>query len=241
MSQRGRRYSEALKAVDRERLYGAREAIKVLQGLPQSKFDETVELSIKLGVDPRKADQMVRGAVSLPKGTGKTVRVAVFAKGQAATRAREAGADIVGEQDLAERITGGWLEFDAVVASPDMMPVVGRLGRVLGPRGLMPNPKSGTVTDDVARAVDDIKGGRVEYRTDRHGNLHLVIGKRSFSEDDLVTNYAAVLDEVQRAKPAAAKGRYLRGITLAATMSPGIRIDPARSKELEEELQPAGG
>lgn len=241
MAKRGRRYTEALRGVDRERLYGAREAIKALKGFPQSKFDETVELSIKLGVDPRKADQMVRGAVSLPKGTGKTVRVAVFAKGQAAAQAREAGADIVGEQDLAERITGGWLEFDAVVASPDMMPVVGRLGRVLGPRGLMPNPKSGTVTEDVSRAVDDIKGGRVEYRTDRHGNLHLVIGKRSFSEDDLVTNYAAVLDEVQRAKPAAAKGRYLRGITLAATMTPGIRIDPARSKELEEELQPAGG
>ena len=241
MAKRGRRYAEALTAVDRERLYGAREAIKVLKGLPESKFDETVELSIKLGVDPRKADQMVRGAVSLPKGTGKTVRVAVFAKGQAANQAREAGADVVGEQDLAERISGGWLELDAVVASPDMMPVVGRLGRVLGPRGLMPNPKSGTVTEDVAKAVHDIKGGRVEYRTDRHGNLHLVIGKRSFSEDDLVVNYAAVLDEVQRAKPAAAKGRYLRGITLAATMTPGIRIDPARSKELEEELQPAGG
>lgn len=241
MAKRGRRYNEALNAVDRERLYGAREAIKVLKALPQPKFDETVELSIKLGVDPRKADQMVRGAVSLPKGTGKSVRVAVFAKGPAATQAREAGADIVGEQDLAERITGGWLEFDAVVASPDMMPVVGRLGRVLGPRGLMPNPKSGTVTEDVARAVADIKGGRVEYRTDRHGNLHLVIGKRSFAEDDLVANYAAVLDEVQRAKPAAAKGRYLRGITLAATMTPGIRIDPARSKELEEELAPTQG
>jgi large subunit ribosomal protein L1 len=220
--------------VDRERLYSPREAIELLKSLPDSKFDETVELSVRLGVDPRKADQMVRGALSLPKGTGKTARVVVFARGEKATQAREAGADEVGDEDLAQRIQGGWLDFDAAVATPDMMPVVGKLGRILGPRGLMPNPKSGTVTDDVARAVRDIKGGMVEYRTDRHGNLHLVLGKKSFPAADLAENYAAVLDEIVRAKPAAAKGRYLKGITIASSMGPGIRIDPARSKDVEE-------
>jgi len=239
VTQRGKRYAEAIKAVDRERLYPPREAIRLLKSIPGPKFDETVELSIRLGVDPRKADQMVRGAVSLPKGTGKTMRVVAFAKGAKATQAEEAGADVVGEQDLADRISGGWLDFDAVVASPDMMPVVGKLGRVLGPRGLMPNPKSGTVTDDVGRAVGDIKGGRVEYRTDRQGNLHLIIGKRSFDEASLVDNYLAVLDEVGRAKPSAAKGRYVKAITLAGTMTPGIRIDPAKSKDLEDELEAA--
>jgi large subunit ribosomal protein L1 len=234
MSITGKRYKEALEKVDRDHLYSPLEAIRTLKELPSAGFDETVELSVRLGVDPRKADQMVRGALSLPKGSGKTVRVAVFAKGAKATEAREAGADEVGDDDLAERIQGGWLEFDAAVATPDMMPVVGRLGRVLGPRGLMPNPKSGTVTDDVAKAVSDIKGGMVEYRTDRHGNLHLILGKKSFSEGDLVANYAAVLDEIIRAKPAAAKGRYLKGITLASTMGPGIRIDPMRSKDVED-------
>jgi large subunit ribosomal protein L1 len=225
--------------VDRDHLYGPGEAIKLLKELPSTKFDETVELNLRLGVDPRKPDQMVRGAISLPKGTGKSMRVAVFAKGESAKDAETAGADVVGAEDLAERIQGGFLEFDAVVASPDMMPVVGKLGRVLGPRGLMPNPKSGTVTPDVAKAVSDIKGGRVEYRTDRHGNLHMIIGKRSFPAEDLVQNYLAVVDEVQRAKPAAAKGRYLKSVTLSTTMGPGIRIDTTKVKDLDEDLQPA--
>ena len=235
---RGKRYEEALKAVDRDRLYGAGDAIRALKSLPATKFDETVELSMRLGVDPRKADQMVRGAVSLPKGTGKAIRVAAFAKGDKAKAARDAGADVVGDDDLAERISGGWLDFDAAVASPDMMPVVGRLGRVLGPRGLMPNPKSGTVTEDVGKAVKDLKGGLVEYRTDRHGNLHLIIGKRSFSEGDLATNYVTVMDEVLRAKPAAAKGRYIKSVTLSTTMGPGIRIDPGKFKDVELEAAP---
>ncbi|MEA2505502.1 MAG: large subunit ribosomal protein [Actinomycetota bacterium] len=238
MGKQGRRFQAASEKVDRDHLYGPGEAIKLLKDLPSPKFDETVELNLRLGVDPRKADQMVRGAISLPKGTGKSMRVAVFAKGEKAKDAETAGADIVGAEDLAERIQGGFMDFDAVVASPDMMPVVGKLGRVLGPRGLMPNPKSGTVTPDVAKAVSDIKGGRVEYRTDRHGNLHLIIGKRSFPEADLVQNYLAVIDEVQRAKPAAAKGRYLKSVTLSTTMGPGIRIDTTKIKDLDEDLQP---
>jgi large subunit ribosomal protein L1 len=227
MASRGRRYAQALEAVDRSRLYPPREAIGVVKGQPQAGFDETVEMNLRLGVDPRKADQMVRGAVSLPKGTGKTVRVAVFAQGDQARAAGEAGADVVGAEDLVERIQGGWLEFDAAVAAPSMMPLVGRLGRILGPRGLMPNPKSGTVTEDVAKAVRDLKGGLVEYRTDRQGNLHLIIGKRSFSEEDLLENFSTVVDEVSRAKPAAAKGRYLKSITVSTTMGPGVRVDPA--------------
>jgi large subunit ribosomal protein L1 len=184
---------------------------------------------------------MVRGAISLPKGTGKTIRVAVFAKGEKAKEAKDAGADVVGDEDLGERINSGWLEFDAAVATPDMMPVVGKLGRVLGPRGLMPNPKSGTVTDNVAKAIGDLKGGLVEYRTDRHGNLHMIVGKKSFSEEDLAQNYLTVIDEILRAKPASSKGRYLRSVTLSTTMGPGIRIDPAKAKDLEEtELQPTG-
>jgi large subunit ribosomal protein L1 len=230
----GKRFKEAIEKVDRDHLYGPREALTILKSLPSAKFDETVEVSIRLGVDPRKADQMVRGSLSLPKGTGKTMRVAVFAKGEKATQAREAGADEVGDEDLATKIQGGWTDFDATVATPDMMPVVGKLGRVLGPRGLMPNPKSGTVTDDVAKAVRDIKGGMVEYRTDKSGNLHMILGKKSFDETDLVENYAAVLDEVVRAKPSSSKGRYLKSITLSSTMGPGIRIDPLRSRDLEE-------
>ena len=234
MTKRSKRYAQALETVDRQRLYTPREGLRTIKSLPERRFDETVEVNMRLGVDPRKADQMVRGSVSLPKGTGKSVRVAVFAKGEKATEARDAGADVVGDEDLAERIQGGWLEFDAAVATPDMMPVVGRLGRVLGPRGLMPNPKSGTVTNDVGKAVGDIKGGMVEYRTDRHGNLHLVIGKRSFSEDDLAANYAAVIDEVVRAKPAASKGRYLKSITLSTTMGPGIRVDTTKAKDVDD-------
>ena len=232
----GKRLAEAHEKVDRDHFYSPREAVKLLKDLPDAKFDETVELSIRLGVDPRKADQMVRGAVSLPKGTGKTMRVVVFAKGEKATQAKDAGADEIGDDDLAKRIQEGWLDFDAVVATPDMMPVVGKLGRVLGPRGLMPNPKSGSVTDDVAKAVGDVKGGRVEYRTDKNGNLHLIVGKKSFSADDLLDNYAAVIDEIYRAKPAAAKGRYVRSVTLSSTMSPGIKIDPQKSKDFAEEV-----
>jgi large subunit ribosomal protein L1 len=235
MGNRGKRFEQSISNVDREALYPPREAIKVLKGFPDAKFDESVELSIRLGVDPRKPDQMVRGSLSLPKGTGKTMRVAVFAKGEKAKLAEEAGADIVGDDDLAERIQGGWLEFDSVVATPDMMPTVGKLGRLLGPRGLMPNPKSGTVTDDVAKVVADIKGGMVEYRTDKNGNLHMIIGKKSFSQDDLAENYIAVLDEIIRAKPASSKGRFLKSITLSSTMSPGVRIDPLKSKDLVEE------
>ena len=239
-SKNGKRYASALERVDREKLYGPGEAIKLLKSLATTKFDETVELNIRLGVDPRKADQIVRGSLALPKGTGKTMRVVAFAKGDKAKEAEAAGADAVGEEDLAERIQGGWMDFDAVVAAPDMMPVVGKLGRVLGPRGLMPNPKSGTVTDDVGKAVSDIKGGQIEYRTDKSGNLHLIIGKRSFPEDDLTQNYVTVIDEILRAKPAAAKGRYLKSVTLSTTMGPGIRIDPAKSKDLSEELEEAG-
>ena len=235
MAKKGKKYRDAATNVDPDQLYGPRDAIEMLKGFPDRKFDETVELSIRLGVDPRKADQMVRGAVSLPAGTGKSVRVAVFAKGENATAAKEAGADEVGAEDLAEKISGGWMDFDATVATPDMMPVVGKLGRVLGPRGLMPNPKSGTVTDDVGRAVRDIKGGQVEYRTDRHGNVHLILGKKSFSKEDLAKNYLTVIDEVVRAKPASAKGRYLKGIAIATTMGPGIRIDPTKAKDVEEE------
>ncbi|MQB01256.1 MAG: 50S ribosomal protein L1 [Actinobacteria bacterium] len=237
MAKRGKRYTEALSKVDRDKLYSPVDAIRILHQLPTSKFDETVELSMRLGVDPRKPDQMVRGAFSLPKGTGKTVRVAVFAKGEKAREAEEAGADAVGADDLAERISGGWMDFDATVATPDMMPVVGKLGRVLGPRGLMPNPKSGTVTEDVAKTVTDLKGGLVEYRTDKNGNVHLIIGKRSFEDLDLAANYAAVIDELLRAKPAAAKGRYMKSITLSTTMGPGIRIDPARARDVEERLE----
>lgn len=236
----GKRFKEAAQKVDRDKLYAPREAFKLLKEFPSTKFDESVELSIRLGVDPRKPDQMVRGALSLPKGTGKTMRVIAFAKGEKAKDAETAGADVVGDDDLAERVNGGWLDFDAVVATPDMMPTVGKLGRVLGPRGLMPNPKSGTVTDDVGKVVRDIKGGLVEYRTDKHGNLHLIIGKKSFSPEDLAENYVAVIDEVMRAKPAASKGRYLKAIALASTMSPGIRIDPSKSRDLvEEELDTA--
>lgn len=233
MAKIGKRFTAAASAVDRDKLHTPAEAIGVLKSTPDAKFDETIELAVRLGVDPRKADQIVRGSVSLPKGTGKTARVIVFAKGEKATLAKEAGADEVGDDDLLTRVQGGWLDFDAVVATPDMMPTVGKLGRVLGPRGLMPNPKSGTVTDDVAKAVRDIKGGLVEYRTDRHGNLHMIIGKKSFSEADLLENYGAVVDEVVRAKPAAAKGRYLKSVTVSSTMGPGIRIDPAKAKVVE--------
>jgi large subunit ribosomal protein L1 len=231
---RGKRYDQAAALVDRDRLHVPDEAIKLIKEFPETKFDETVEVAIRLGVDPRKADQMVRGTVDLPHGTGKSVRVAAFAAGDKAREAREAGADVVGGEDLVEEVLKGNIDFDAAVATPDLMSAVGKAGRVLGPRGLMPNPKAGTVTFDIGKAVRDIKAGKLEYRTDRQGNLHLVIGKRSFDEKALRENYQTVIEEILRAKPAAAKGKYIKSVTLSTTMGPGIRIDPARARGLAE-------
>ena len=235
MSDRGKRYQESLSKVDREREYTPADAIKLLKELPTAKFDETVEVAFRMGVDPRKADQMIRGTVSLPHGTGRSVRVAAFAQGDKAREAQEAGADLVGGDDLVNEIIKGNIDFDAAVATPDMMSVVGKAGRVLGPRGLMPNPKAGTVTNDIGKAVRDIKAGRLEYRVDRQGNLHLVIGKRSFEEKRLLDNYLAVVDEVIRAKPSTAKGKYINTVTVSSTMGPGIKIDPNRVREVAEE------
>jgi large subunit ribosomal protein L1 len=239
MATTSKRYTDALRTFDRERLYGPAEAIDLLKATPSPKFDETVELAVKLGVDPRKADQMLRATISLPSGTGKPVRVAVFAAGEGATQAREAGADVVGADDLVERVQGGFMDFDVAIATPDLMGKVGKLGRTLGPRGLMPNPKTGTVTPDVAKAVQEFKGGRVEYRTDRYGNVHVPIGKKSFDRDGLLVNFRAVIDELNRAKPASSKGRYVKSLTVSSTMGPGVRIDPARLRNLDEELTPA--
>jgi len=224
----GKKFTDAAKRYDRDQLFTPTEALELVKTLAPAKFDETVEVAVRLGVDPRKADQMVRGTVALPAGTGKDVRVAVFAAGEAAQEARDAGADLVGADDLAERIQKGELGFDVAIATPDLMPMVGRLGRVLGPRGLMPNPKTGTVTTDVGRAVSEFKGGKVEYRTDRYGNVHVPIGKVSFTGEDLERNLRAVLDELQRAKPAAAKGKYLKKISLSSTMGPGVKVDTNR-------------
>ena len=232
---RGKRYREAAGLVDRERQYTPAEAIQVIRSLPEPKFDETVEVAVRLGVDPRKADQMVRGTVSLPHGTGRLIRVAAFATGDKAREAEEAGADVVGGEDLVNEVIKGNIDFDAAVATPDLMSLVGRAGRVLGPRGLMPNPKAGTVTMDIAKAVSEIKAGKLEYRVDRQGNLHLVVGKRSFDEQRLLDNYLAVIDEIIRAKPAAAKGRYLRSVTLSTTMGPGIRVDTNRVRDVAQE------
>jgi large subunit ribosomal protein L1 len=222
----GKKLTDAARRYDRTRLHEPQEAFELVKQLSSRNFDETVEASFRLGVDPRKADQMLRGTVSLPAGTGKDVRVAVFAAGDAAREAEEAGADVVGTDDLVDRIQKGFLDFDVAIATPDLMGQVGRLGRVLGPRGLMPNPKTGTVTNDVGKTVADFKGGKVEYRTDRHGNVHVPVGKVSFPVDSLVTNYGAVLDELTRAKPAAAKGKYLKGVTTSSTMGPGVKIAP---------------
>ena len=230
-----KRYADALRTFDREQLYGPAEAIDLVKDNAKAKFDESVELATRLGVDPRKADQMVRGTVSLPSGTGKPVRVAVFAAGPAAQEARDAGADIVGADDLVEQVQGGMMDFDVAIATPDQMGQVGKLGRVLGPRGLMPNPKTGTVTADVAKAVQEFKGGRVEYRTDRYGNVHVPIGKASFDKNALMANLRAVVDELNRAKPASAKGRYIKNMTVSSTMGPGVKVDPARLRGLEEE------
>ena len=235
MSNRGKRYIDAGRAFDRQRLYSAAEAVDLIRQLPHGKFDETVELAVRLGVDPRRADQIVRGTVALPAGTGKAVRVAVFATGDAAEAARAAGADVVGADDLVAQVQGGLLDFDVAIATPDLMGQVGRLGRVLGPRGLMPNPKTGTVTPDVANAVTEFKGGRVEYRTDKFGNVHVPVGKVSFERSALLENVAAVVDELLRAKPAASKGRYIRSLTLATTMGPGVKVDPNRARVTDED------
>ena len=232
----GKKYINALAQVNREQLVTVNEAVEKVKALATAKFDETVELAIRLGVDPRKAEQIVRGTISLPAGTGKTNIIAVFATGEAAQAARDAGADFVGGDDLVEKVAGGFLDFDIAIATPDLMGKVGGLGRVLGPRGLMPNPKTGTVTMDVAKAVGEFKGGRVEYRTDKVGNIHLRVGKASFVEGDLVRNIVAVVDELLRVKPASAKGRYLQAITISSTMGPGVKIDPARLHEHENEL-----
>jgi large subunit ribosomal protein L1 len=236
MTKRSKSYLAAAALIDRERLYAPLEAVRLAkQTTTTKKFDATVEVAMVLGVDPRKADQMVRGTVSLPHGTGKTARVAVFATGEKAEEAKAAGADIVGGDELIEQVSGGMLDFDAVVSTPDLMGKVGRLGRVLGPRGLMPNPKTGTVTVDVGKAVADIKGGKIEYRVDRQANLHFVIGKTSFSETQLVENYATALDEVLRSKPSSAKGRYLKKVAISTTMGPGILVDPARTRAGDDE------
>jgi large subunit ribosomal protein L1 len=224
----GKKFRAALAQFDRDQFYAPAEALGLVKSMASAKFDETVEIAIRLGVDPRKADQMVRGTVALPSGTGTAVRVAVFAAGEAAQAARDAGADIVGADDLAAEIEAGRIDFDLAIATPDLMPLVGRLGRVLGPRGLMPNPKTGTVTTDVGKAVGEFKGGKVEYRTDRYGNVHVRLGKVSFDAEAIEANFRAVIDEIQRAKPASSKGRYLKKVTVSSTMGPGVNVDTGR-------------
>lgn len=230
---RSKAYRAAAEKVNFDQLYSPEEGLAIVTSGASAKFDETVDVAIRLGVDPKKADQMVRGTVNLPNGTGKTARVLVFATGEKAEAARTAGADEVGDDDLIAKVQGGYLDFDSVVATPDMMGKVGRLGRVLGPRGLMPNPKTGTVTMDVAKAVSDIKGGKIEFRTDRYANLHFLIGKVSFGPERLAENYYAALDEILRLKPNSAKGRYLRKVTVSSTMGPGVQIDPASARVAE--------
>lgn len=239
MAKHGKAYVDAAKRYDRDQLHSPAEALEIVKSQATRTFDETVEVALRLGVDPRKADQMIRGTVSLPHGTGRAVRVAAFATGDAARDAQEAGADVVGADDLVARIEGGFLDFDVAIATPDLMPQVGKLGRTLGPRGLMPNPKTGTVTTDIGKAVSEFKAGKVEYRTDRYGNVHVPIGKVSFDVEALLANYHAVLDELLRAKPAAAKGRYVKSVVTSSTMGPGVRIDPSASR-LEESPKAAG-
>ena len=236
---RSKAYRASAEKIDETQVYSPEEALTLVKSNASAKFDETVEVAIRLGVDPRKADQMVRGTVNLPHGTGKTARVLVFANGDKAEAAKAAGADFVGSDDLLEKVAGGWLDFDAVVATPDLMGKVGRLGKVLGPRGLMPNPKTGTVTMDTAKAVNDIKGGKIEFRVDKHANLHFIIGKVSFDEKALVENYATALEEILRLKPSASKGRYIAKATLATTMGPGIPLDATRTRNLLEETADA--
>jgi large subunit ribosomal protein L1 len=237
----GKRYRDARGSIDRERLYSPAEAVRLLKSFEDARFDETVEVHFRLGLNVRHADQQLRGTLMLPHGTGREVRIAVFADGEKAKEAEEAGADVVGTADLAARIEEGFDDFDVAIATPDQMGVVGRLGRILGPRGKMPNPKTGTVTFDVGKAVQDSKGGKLEYRTDRGANVHVAVGKKSFDERQLLENYAAVLEEIMRVKPAAAKGRYVKGITLATTMGPGIHVDPSRVRDIVEELAESAG
>ncbi len=239
MTKPGKKTVDALLRFDREQVFQPAEALELVKSMATRNFDETVEVAVRLGVDPRKADQMIRGTVSLPHGTGKTVRVAVFAEGDAAREAQEAGADVVGADDLIARVEGGFLDFDIAIATPDLMGKVAKLGRTLGPRGLMPNPKTGTVTTEVAKTVEEFKAGKVEYRTDRYGNVHVPIGKASFDSTDLLENYHAVLDEMLRAKPAASKGRYIRAVTASSTMGPGVRIDPTVTRLEEPTAQSA--
>jgi large subunit ribosomal protein L1 len=237
MTAHGKQYRNARAAFDREHEYSPVEAIKLLKDMQTAKFDETVEVHFRLGLNVRHADEQLRGTLMLPHGTGKDAKVAVFAEGEKAKEAQDAGADIVGSADLAKRVEEGFTDFDVAIATPDQMGNVGKLGRILGPRGLMPNPKTGTVTMDVAKAVREAKAGKLEYRTDRGANVHVSIGKKSFGERQLVENYAALLDEIVRAKPAAAKGRYIRQITLTSTMGPGIHVDPAKTRGIVEELE----
>ncbi len=237
---RSKNYRAAVELVDRTRLYSPLQAAELARQTAKAKLDATVEVAMRLGVDPRKADQMVRGTVNLPHGTGKTVRVIVFTAGDKVAEAEAAGADVVGSEDLIERIQGGWLEFDAAIATPDQMAKVGKIARILGPRGLMPNPKTGTVTTDVTKAVNEIKGGKISFRVDKQSNLHMVIGKSSFPVEKLVENYGAALEEILRAKPTTAKGRYVKKVTFSTTMGPGIPVDPNRTRNLlADDAQPA--
>jgi large subunit ribosomal protein L1 len=239
MARHGKAYRDALEKVDREREYSPGEAIALIKSMPEHRFVESVELHIRTGLNVRHADEQLRGTIALPHGLGKDVTVVVFARGDKAREAEEAGADHVGDEDLAKRVEEGFTDFDTAIATPDLMPVVGRLGRILGPQGKMPNPKVGTVTQDVRKAVEEAKAGKVEYRTDRHAIVHLVIGRRDFDEQRLLENYAAVIEELIRARPSAAKGRYLRTITLTTTMSPGVKVDPSRTRDIAGEAVPA--
>lgn len=232
MAKKGKKYSEAAKKLDEQKLYSPQEALTLVKELAYANFDETVEVAVRLGVDPRHADQQVRGTVVLPHGTGKTLRILVFAKGDAAKEAQEAGADYVGDEDLVEKIQGGWLDFDVAIATPDMMGTVGKLGRILGPRGLMPNPKAGTVTNEVGRAVQEAKGGKIEFRVDRTGIVHVPIGKVSFEAEKLLENFNTFMDAILRAKPAAAKGQYVKSVSVSSTMGPGIKINPSEVSKL---------
>jgi large subunit ribosomal protein L1 len=232
MARHGKRYRSSLETVDREALYSPADAVGLIKGFGSAKFDETVEVHLRTGLNVRHADQQLRGTISLPNGLGKEMTVAVFAKGDKAREAEEAGADVVGAEDLAERVQEGFTEFDVAIATPDMMPVVGRLGRILGPQGKMPNPKVGTVTMDVSKAVSESKAGKIEYRTDRNAIVHLPIGKLSFDERTLLENYAALIDEIVKAKPASAKGRYLHTVTLTTSMGPGVKVDPSRTRDI---------
>jgi large subunit ribosomal protein L1 len=239
MAKRSKAYQQAAQLVDRTRLYSPLEAVELAKKTAKVKMDPTVEVALRLGVDPRKADQMVRGTVNLPHGTGKTARVIVFATGDKASEAESAGADAVGSDDLIERIQGGWLDFDAAIATPDQMAKVGKIARVLGPRGLMPNPKTGTVTPNVSKAIADIKGGKINFRVDKQANLHIIIGKASFDTEKLVENYSAALDEILRSKPSTSKGRYLKKVTFTTTMGPGIPVDPNKTRNFADDLAEA--